>query len=169
MLRNKGYGVKGERLIHKGEFVRKPRISLLCFLGQTGIKAAYQTEGTFTRKIFFSNVRDFARSKHVQTYPGRQSVFIMDGARIHCDSNITTYLRSLGLIVIFLPAYCPFYNPVEIIFGLCKKYMMKTYREGSDLLMTVASVMTDFTNYDATSLFLKVVFTTLNFYTDWDI
>lgn len=101
MLRNKGYGVKGERVIHQGEFVRKPRISLLCFLGQLGLQASYQTEGTFTRKIFFDKLRDFALSKKVQTYPGRHSIFIMEGARIHCDPNITTYLRSLGLIVMF--------------------------------------------------------------------
>lgn len=126
MLRNKGYGIKGQRLVHSGEFVRKPRISLLCFLGQTGLQASYQTEGTFTRKIFFDYVRDFALSKKVETYPGRHSVFILDGARIHCDSNIT---------VIFLPAYCPFYNPVEIIFGLCKRSIKKSYREGGDLLM----------------------------------
>lgn len=129
MLRNKGYGVRGERLVHQGEFVRKPRISLLCFLGQTGLQASYQTEGTFTRKIFFDYLSDFALSKKVETYPGCHSVFIMDGARIHCDPNITAYLRSLGLVVIFLPAYCPFYNPLEIIFGLCKKLMKKNYRE----------------------------------------
>lgn len=155
MIRNKGYGVKGQRLIHHGEFVRKPRISLLCFLGQTGLKATYQTDGTFTRQIFFKCLRDFALSKHVQTYPGRHSIFIMDGARIHCDPNITTYLRSLGLIVIFLPAYCPFYNPVEIIFGLCKTQLKKTYRDSNDLFSTVASAMINFTNYDSTALFLK--------------
>lgn len=77
----------------------------------------------------------------------------MDGARIHCDPNITAYLRSIGLIVIFLPAYCPFYNPVEIIFGLFKKYLKKTYREGNDLLLTVA--MTKFSDLDSTNLFVK--------------
>lgn len=151
MLRNKGYGVKGQRLVHQGEFVRKPRISLLCFLGQSGMCATYQTKGTFTRQIFFKNLRDFALSKNVR----RQSILFLDGARIHCDSNITTYLRSLGLIVIFLPAYCPFYNAVEIVFGLCKKYLKKTYREGSDLLNTVALAMIKFLDFDATSLFLK--------------
>lgn len=156
MLRNKGYGIKGERLVHQGKFVRKPRISLLCFLGQSGIQASYQTEGTFTRKSFFDYVRDYALSKKVATYPGRHSVFILDGARIHCDPNITAYLRSLGLVVIFLPAYCPFYNPIEIVFGLCKKFMKKTYKEGVDnLLLTVASTMMKFTNYDSTNLFLK--------------
>lgn len=155
MLRNKGYGIKGERLVHRGEFVRKPRISLLCFLGQSGLQAVYQTDGTFTRKKFFANVRDFALSNKVQTFPGRHSVFIMDGARIHCDPNITTYLRSLGIVVIFLPAYCPFYNPVEIIFGLCKRSMKKTYKEGSDLMYTVASTVMKFNNYDSTALFLK--------------
>lgn len=155
ILRNKGYGINGERLVHQGDFLRNPRISLLCFLGQSGLQASYQTDGTFTRKIFFKYVRDFALSTKVKTYPGQHSVFIMDGARIHCDPNITTYLRSLGVIVVFLPAYCPFYNPVEIVFGLCKKYMKKTYREGDDLLLTVASTMTKFTNYDSTNLFLK--------------
>lgn len=156
MLRNKGYGVKGERLVHHGEFIRKPRISLLCFLGQSGIQASYQTEGTFTRKLFFDYVRDFALSKKVATYPGRHSIFILDGARIHCDLNITAYLRSLGIVVIFLPAYCPFYNPIEIVFGLCKKFMKKNYREGvDDLLLTVGSTMIQFTNYDSTNLFLK--------------
>lgn len=156
MLRNKGYGMKGERLVHHGEFVRKPRISMLCFLGQSGLQASYQTDGTFTRKLFFDYLRDFALSKKVAMYPGRHSIFILDGARIHCDMNITAYLRSLGLIVIFLPAYCPFYNPIEIVFGLCKKFMKKTYREGvDDLLLTVASTMIKFTNYDATGLFLK--------------
>lgn len=155
MLRNKGYGIKGERLIHQGEFVRKPRISLLCFLGQTGIQASYQTEGTFTRKIFFNYIKEFALSKKVRTYPGRHSVFILDGARIHCDSNITTYLRSLGLIVIFLPAYCPFYNPLEIVFGLCKKYMKTEYNDDKDLLLAVASTMNRFGEYDVTNLFLK--------------
>lgn len=77
----------------------------------------------------------------------------MDGARIHCDENITAYLRSLGIIVIFLPAYCPFYNPIEIIFGFCKKYMKKTYNEGDDL--TVASNVNKFTKRDSTALYLK--------------
>lgn len=155
MLRKKGYGVKGNRLIHTGEFVRKPRISMLCFLGQSGLQACYQTEGTFTRKIFFDYLRDFALSDKVRTYPGQHSVFILDGARIHCDPNITTYLRSLGLIVIFLPAYCPFYNPIEIIFGLCKRSMKKTYNEGDDLQLTVARTMTKFTIFDSTALFNK--------------
>lgn len=155
IIRNKGYGMKGERLIHRGEFVRKPRISLLCFLGQSGMQSSYQTEGTFTRKIFFDCVRDFALSQNVRTYPGRQSIFILDGARIHCDRNITTYLRSLGLVVIFLPAYCPFYNPIEIIFGLCKKFMKKIYKENDELLNVVASTMMKFGNFDSTKLFLK--------------
>lgn len=76
MLRKKGYGVKGGRLVHTGEFVRKPRISLLCFLGQSGLQASYQTEGTFTRLIFFNYIRDFALSNKVQTYPGSNQKYV---------------------------------------------------------------------------------------------
>lgn len=114
------------------------------------ISWAVRTSGTFTRQIFFNYL-----SKNVDTYPGRNSIFILDGARIHCHPNITNYLRSLELIVIFLPSYCPFYNPIEIIFGLCKKRMKNTYREGYNLLLAVASTMNEFTNFDSTNLFLK--------------
>ncbi|OWZ04489.1 Serine/threonine-protein kinase [Phytophthora megakarya] len=53
------------------------------------------------------------RGKTVHQYPGRGSVWILDGAKIHCHPDIVYYLRSLGIISIFLPCYCPFYNPID--------------------------------------------------------
>lgn len=93
MLRNRGYAIRGEKLIHRGEFVRKPRESLLCFLSETGMVESYWTEGTFTRQNFFKYVRDMATSGKIQQYPGRLSIWVMDGARIHCDASIIYYLR----------------------------------------------------------------------------
>lgn len=49
MMRKRGYALKGQTLIYRSEFVRKPRISLLCFVGVNGMLNCYQTEGTFTR------------------------------------------------------------------------------------------------------------------------
>lgn len=49
MVRRKGYGVKGEKLVFRADFSRKARISLLCFLGVHGILNTYVTDGTFTR------------------------------------------------------------------------------------------------------------------------
>lgn len=157
MLRKKGYGVIGRSLIYRGEFRRRPRVSCLCFIGQSGIVEAFETEGTFTRQKFFNCCRTLALSGIVQSYPGTYSVWVMDGARIHCDENIIKYLRSLGIIPVFLPAYCPFYNPIEIVFGLIKRYIKHTYTEGDNtpLPVIVGSALTRFTHYDCTKLFTK--------------
>lgn len=113
LLRTKGYGIISEKLIYRGEFTRKPRMSMLAFLGQNGILETYVTEGTFNRLKFFENCKDFALSGICQKHPGRNSVWILDGAKIHCHASIIRYLRSLGIIPIFLPAYTPFFNPIE--------------------------------------------------------
>ena len=69
------------------------------------------TEGTFNRLKFFNYLKELIESGAIQKYPGRNSIWIMDGARIHCHENIVYYLRLCGIIPLFLPAYCPFYNP----------------------------------------------------------
>lgn len=157
ILRNKSYGVIGRSLLYRGEFRRRPRVSSLCFIGQSGIVDAFETEGTFTRQKFFDCCRTLALSGTIHSYPGRYSVWVMDGARIHCDDNIIKYLRSLGIIPILLPAYCPFYNPIEIIFGLIKRDLKRTYTEGDNtsLSMVVGSTLTRFTKYDCTKIFTK--------------
>lgn len=156
MLRNRGYGVKGKKIIFRGEFVRRPRVSFLCFLGQQGMLDSFQTEGTFTRQFFFQCCRSFAlNNEHVRCYPGRNSIWIMDGARIHCDENIIYYLRSIGIIPLFLPPYCPFFNPIEIIFGLTKAQMRRQYRENENenASHVAISAFTEFSSFDCTKLY----------------
>ncbi|XP_038105590.1 LOW QUALITY PROTEIN: uncharacterized protein LOC119765553 [Culex quinquefasciatus] len=154
MLRTKGYGVVEQKVIFRGEFCRKPRASMLCFLGSGGILDSFWTEGTFTRLKFFDCCRDFAlKNKKVQRYPGFHSVWIMDGAKIHCDRNIIMYLRSIGILPIFLPAYCPFFNPLEIIFGLIKKDLQRHHRQNEPVLHEVLDAINRFKTYSCLKLF----------------
>jgi transposase len=134
MLRKRGYAVKGKRIVYRGEFTRKERSSMLCFLGVNGMLEFYSTDGTFDRSKFIRYCRDFAiNSRMVQMHPGKNSVWILDGASIHCDPNITYYLRSLGIYTIYLPAYCPFFNPIEIVFGNIKMVLTRNYVENRNL------------------------------------
>ncbi|TPX67036.1 hypothetical protein CcCBS67573_g07622 [Chytriomyces confervae] len=157
MLATRGYGMRGEKLIYRGEFTRKPRVSLLCFIGIGGLLETYPTDGTFDRTKFTACCRDFALSQNVRQYPGQHSVWILDGARIHCDKNIVYYLRSLGIYPIFLPAYCPFFNPIELVFGMIKGELKKEYKENDrrDLLTVVALVLQEFGKRDFAKLFGK--------------
>lgn len=158
MLRNRGYAAVGKRVLYRGEFKRKPRVSVLCFLSECGLLESYYTDGTFNRKKFFDCCRDFAiNSKKVFQHPGFHSVWIWDGARIHCDPNITRYLRSLRIHIIYLPAYCPFFNPIEILFGFVKQKMKRNYVENSNenLVLFVGKILDSFKSFSATNIFRK--------------
>lgn len=144
----------GQKILYRGEFCRKPRVSFLCFLGIGGMLESFWTEGTFNRKKFFQCCRNFAlKNREVQKYPGFHSVWILDGARIHCDVNIIRYLRSIGIIPIFLPAYCPFFNPIEVIFGLIKRKLKKEHVEGTPVLPDVCDIMARFRVYPCANIF----------------
>lgn len=154
LIRKKGYGVVGKKLIFRGEFNRKPRMSLLCFLGQEGILETFQTEGTFSRQIFFDCLKNFALSGICRIYPGHHSVWILDGAKIHCHPAIVRYLRSIGIIPIFLPPYTPFFNPIEIIFGIVKKHLKKTFAASTkNMEFQVNAEFTRMRNFDCTPIF----------------
>lgn len=157
MLRNRGYAIKGQKIIHRGEFRRRPRESLLCFLGEGGVQETYTTKGTFNRLKFFEACKNMALSGKVQPYPGRNSVWIMDGARIHCDRAIIYYLRSLGIFPIFLPPYCPFFNPIEYIFGYLKKELKKVYIENQnrELIIVILETLKKFQNFNSSAVFRK--------------
>ncbi|KAI3655536.1 hypothetical protein MP638_001421 [Amoeboaphelidium occidentale] len=156
MLRNKGFGLKGQRLYFRGEYARKPRVSLMAFIGINGLIDTFKVEGTFDRILFATCCKEFATGGFVSQYPGQHSVWILDGASIHRDENITYFLRSLGIIVIFLPAYCPFFNPIEIMFGLVKQKMKKYYEtSGLDFETMIIDVISSFQNTDFTGIFRK--------------
>lgn len=154
LLRRKGYGIIGKKLYYRGEYVRRPRLSFLCFLGQTGMLETYKTEGTFTRLKFFECCKEFALGGSCQTYPGKCSVWILDGAKIHCHPSIIRYLRSLGILPIFLPPYTPFFNPIEVIFGIIKKHLKRRFGGSTkDMEVKVNEELTSMTNFNCTKIF----------------
>jgi hypothetical protein len=50
MTRKKGYSLKGTKLLFRGQFTRKPRISLLCFINDHGLLESFMTADTFNRQ-----------------------------------------------------------------------------------------------------------------------
>ena len=157
MRRTHGYGQKGAPLVVAGEYARFPRVSMLCFISINGLVDAFTTEGTFTRKSFLDCCLEMLARPDVTAYPGPGSVWILDGAKIHCHPNIVQILREAGIVPIFLPPYCPFWNPIEIFFGIVKRKLRRSYAEGKlkpkELEGFVNDVMFDFIGEDFTNLF----------------
>ena len=156
IIRKRGYAIKGKRLLFRGEYARLPRVSCLSFIGVDGLLDNFVTEGTFTRLKLLACCKQFALGGKPYIYPGDYSIWILDGASIHCDKNMITYLRSIGIIVIFLPAYSPFFNPIKVMFGLVKAKMKRHYQEGvtkAILEEFVTLIMSTFVGYDFTKIF----------------
>lgn len=129
-------------------------MSLLAFLGRNGILDTFVTEGTFNRLTFFDYCKEFALSGLCKKYPGRNSEWILDGAKIHCHPSIIRYFRSIGIIPIFLPAYCPFFNPIEYIFGYIKKHL-KSAGSRKNMEILVNEEFTKMQIFPCTKIFKK--------------
>ncbi|KAJ3084670.1 Serine kinase [Rhizoclosmatium hyalinum] len=93
--------------------------------------------------------------------PGWHSLWILDGAKIHCDPSVVNSLRLIGVKIIFLPAYCPFFNPIEIMFGMVKKRMRRVYNpnRGDDILHVILDVLGEFKRHDFESIFRQCGYT----------
>eukprot|EP00733_Pompholyxophrys_punicea_P002001 Pompholyxophrys_punicea_v1_NODE_1271_length_827_cov_2.349741.p1 type:complete len:129 gc:universal NODE_1271_length_827_cov_2.349741:82-468(+) len=128
MLRKRGWFLRGHKPVYKSLFQRGSRLSYLAFLGVDGLFEAYETQDTFNRLLFLECVDKLLDSGKVQQWPGKRSIWVMDNARIHSDPKLVEYLSSRGIIVVYLPQYSPFYNPIEIVFGQVKKRLTLSSR-----------------------------------------
>jgi transposase len=136
----------------QGKFKRDSRVSLLTLISCDGIVDCFQNEGTFDRKTFLNCLRSLVSLRTISI----GSVIVLDGAKIHTEKNLVHYLRSLGLMVLFLPAYCPFYNPIEIFFHLLKLRLKSAHNEKEKRgMMEIMESVSSFTNYNFSPLFKK--------------
>ena len=149
MRRTRGYSPKGQKLIITGESTRSPRISLLCFAGVTGMLETFMTDGTFTRHKFFECIRSYAQSgkkSHLTPAHGVFGLWTVPGSTVipplptTCPSWASKHVHAVIFCaavmlmgnhcvrqVIFLPAYAPFFNPIEIFFSAVKAKMRRRY------------------------------------------
>jgi hypothetical protein len=63
------------------------------------------------------------------------------------------YFWRMGIKMIFLPAYCPFYNPIEILFGLVKRYCQKKEIKPGEEIHTLMEALNHYSYYDFTRTF----------------
>lgn len=61
-------------------------------------------------------------------YPGKNSVIIMDNARIHHNEDLIKSIEEFGCRVLYLPPYSPDLNPIETAFSALKSWL-KRFRD----------------------------------------
>jgi transposase len=58
-------------------------------------------------------------------FPGKNSVLVMDNARIHHDDKIVNVIERSSCRVLYLLSYSPDYNPIEIAFFIIKIWIRR--------------------------------------------
>ncbi|KAI7960196.1 hypothetical protein MJO29_005264 [Puccinia striiformis f. sp. tritici] len=95
------------------------RISLLPAIGIDGVMALALTENTFTGKKF-QDYLEWDLIPRMNPYPGPNSILVCDNAKIHKGSRISEICAEAGILLMYLPPYCPELNPIELCFSAFK-------------------------------------------------
>lgn len=84
---------------------------------------------------------------HLGRFPGPNSVVVMDSWSVHHTEEVVTAIESTGALVLYLPAYTPELNPIELVWGVADRKLRSSGRDlnevgdiEADVLALVRSV-----------------------------
>lgn len=99
--------------IYMGRYSLLPAISYHDLLGLSIL------EGPVNRRRFESFLK-YKVLPRMNRYPGPNSVLVLDNAAIHHGGRIASLCERKGVLLRYLPAYCPELNPIELAFNMFK-------------------------------------------------
>jgi transposase len=113
---------------------------------QSGETACMTIEGAVNAEVF----RVYVREVLLPTLrPG--DVLVMDNLSAHKDRQSLGMLKEAGVIVRFLTAYSPDYNPIELMWSKVKSILRKIEaRTNEALLLAIGTALSEVTAKDAT-------------------
>ena len=115
---------RGTKAVVKLPFSRGERVSVLAALDHKGFLSWKSTRGTFTRKKFHDAFSEKV-VPFLNPWPLPRSIVIMDNAKIHLYNELVDSIHQCGARLIFLPPYSLELNPIEVCFGLLKRWIQK--------------------------------------------
>lgn len=81
------------------------------------------TRGTFSRKLFRrASVHQVVKHRNPWILP--RSILVLANTRIHIYSDLEEVVHRCGVILLYLPPYCPQLYPVEVVFGHLKQWLV---------------------------------------------
>lgn len=123
-----GWAEKSERVNDYVPDVRFERTSIISTLCENGFEAPMTFEGTLNKDLFEIYIRDCL----VPTLKSGDIV-VMDNSSVHKARGVLQPIYDIGATVLFLPAYSPDLNPIEMAWSkmkiMLKKLKARTSKE----------------------------------------
>ena len=123
-IRKYGYALKGVTPVYHRLLCRGERYNAIAAVSCTEILAVEVRKGSVNGSLFY----DFLRGElfpNMHTFPGPNSVAIMDNCSIHHVQEVHELATQFGIVLLYLPPYSPDYNPIEESFSYVKNYLRK--------------------------------------------
>lgn len=149
MLRLCGRAARGDRLIDKTPHGHWKTTTLIAALGFEGVCCSTVVDGPVNRDVFEAFVEQVLVP---ELRPG--DVVVMDNLQSHKGVRVRELIESTGAEVLFLPAYSPDLNPIEMIFSKIKRLLRSMACRTRDALWrAMQSVLDQVTPTDAANCF----------------
>ena len=121
-----------ERVYDEHPVAKGKRISMVSALTTSGMKAAFNYEGTMTGLVFLYFLQHF-----LCPLLSKGDYIVMDNASVHKVAEVKQLIEATGAKVIYLPPYSPELNPIELAWNKMKTYLRKQRARTVDALYNV--------------------------------
>jgi transposase len=149
MTRLRGRAPRGQRLIAKTPHGHWKTTTLIAALGVEGMRCSTVVDGAVNGDVFEAFV---AQVLVPDLRPG--DVVIMDNLSSHKRQRVRELIENAGARLVFLPAYSPDLNPIELIFAKVKQLLRSMACRTRDALWTaMQSVLDRVTPTDAANCY----------------
>jgi transposase len=149
MTRLRGRAPLGQRLIAKTPHGHWKTTTLIAALGIEGMHCSTVVDGAVSADVFESFVEQVLVR---QLRPG--DVVVMDNLSSHKRARTRQLIEARGAQLMFLPAYSPDLNPIEMIFAKIKQTLRSLgHRTRESLWAAMQSVLDCVTSSDASNCF----------------
>lgn len=155
MTRLRGRAPRGQRLVAKVPHGHWKTSTLISALGLGGVRCAAVLDGAVNRDAFEAFVGQVLAPT---LRPG--DVVIMDNLSSHKGHKARELIEAAGAELLFLPAYSPDLNPIEMVFSKIKQLLRSLACRTRDALWNaMQSVLDAVTPSDALNCFRRCGYT----------
>jgi transposase len=138
LTRRRARAPRGQRAIGRAPRNHGSNITLLATLTPDGIGPALSLTGGVTGAAFAAYA---ARCLAPSLRPGQ--VVILDNLSAHKSEDARTAIEAVGAKLLFLPAYSPDFNPIELAFAKIKERLRAAAARSADDLLTATAAAID--------------------------
>ena len=155
MTRRSGRAPRGQRVVGQVPRNHGPNVTLIAALDREGLLGELPITGALDGAAFDAYV---TRILVPQLWPG--DLVICDNLSAHKHAHARIWIESTGAQVLFLPAYSPDFNPIELAFSKLKTYLRGAgARTRAELDQAITAALGTITSQDAAAWFAHCGYT----------